>query len=350
MDFYNWKKTRTYDADVTMVIGARGIGKTFGLREIFINDFIKKGYRFAEVTRFKTELSGVSNGYFDRVEKKFSKYIFKTDARNAYIAEKPQNDDKPDWKMCGYFVALSQQQQLKKRTFDTVKNIGFDEAVLDNNDKFHRYLPNEFLQLVNLIDTLTRQRADDGEKKPHIFLLGNACDLLNPYFMHYNIDDIPEFGYSWHGSKNMLLHYVPDSGYSVEKLTGTVAGRMANGTTEASVIGLNKFVNIQDKNFIRKKPAKASFSMGIIYKNNNFGVWIDWKNGYYYITQNIPKGQSPIYALTTNDNKINYITAKRADKIMKKFVEFYSMNLVRFESIGIYERFTKVLALYGVRV
>ena len=29
-EYYDWHKTLSYDADVTMVIGARGVGKTFG--------------------------------------------------------------------------------------------------------------------------------------------------------------------------------------------------------------------------------------------------------------------------------------------------------------------------------
>ena len=38
LEFYNWQKTLSYNADVTMVIGARGIGKTYGLRLQFIRD------------------------------------------------------------------------------------------------------------------------------------------------------------------------------------------------------------------------------------------------------------------------------------------------------------------------
>ena len=63
-DFYDWHKTLSFDADVTMVIGPRGIGKTFGLRYQCIKDFLKDGSRFVEVCRFKAELSGVSDGYF----------------------------------------------------------------------------------------------------------------------------------------------------------------------------------------------------------------------------------------------------------------------------------------------
>ena len=60
--YYDWEKTLSYDADVTMVIGARGVGKTFGLRRQFIRDYLRHEWRFVEVTRYKNELSGVSDG------------------------------------------------------------------------------------------------------------------------------------------------------------------------------------------------------------------------------------------------------------------------------------------------
>ena len=66
-DYYDWNKTLSYDADVTMVVGARGIGKTYGLRLQFIRDWIKDGSRFVELTRHKNELSDFAATYFNRI-------------------------------------------------------------------------------------------------------------------------------------------------------------------------------------------------------------------------------------------------------------------------------------------
>ena len=111
-------------------------------------------------------LSGVSDGYFNRLAKldEFKGYLFRTDTHSAYIAEKPDDKkEKPTWKLIGYFVALSDAQNLKKRTFDNVRRIIFDEAILERSDVYHRYLNGEFLKFANLIDTVSRERADDLE-------------------------------------------------------------------------------------------------------------------------------------------------------------------------------------------
>ena len=152
--FYDWNDTLAYDADVTMVVGSRGIGKTYGIRLQAIRDHIKNGYNFVELVRYKSELSGVSSGYFDRItsNNEFPDKIFQTANNMAFIADKPEGDEKPNWELCGYFLALSQHQQIKKRTFDKVKRIIFDEAILDKTDRYHHYLPREFSVVANVVN------------------------------------------------------------------------------------------------------------------------------------------------------------------------------------------------------
>lgn len=349
--FYDWNKTLSYDADVTMVVGSRGIGKTYGLRLQFIRDKIKDDYNFVELVRYKNELAGVAAGYFDRIESngEFKDKIFKTNNNMAFIADKPKNeDDTPDWKVCGYFLALSQAQQLKKRTFNRVKRICFDEAILDKTDRFHHYLPREFSVLANIVDTVSRERADVEGVKPHLYLLGNALDVMNPYFIQYNVG-IPKHGYSWHKNKTMLLHYAEDKDYSKQKATETVAGRMLAGTEEGAIANNNSFAKLNN-DFIMKKTKEAKFTFGIVYNGVAFGIWTDWVNGYYFVNSKIPKNTNrPVFTLTLDDNRFNYIAARRAETMLQGFTEMHYAGCIRYETIPIRERFKDILNLFGVR-
>lgn len=360
--YYDWHKTLSYDADVTMVIGARGVGKTFGLRTQCIRDWIKDGSRFVEVVRFKNELSDVSDGYFNRVgnQAEFDGYVFRTDARYAWIAKKQveqEDEDKKikyDWQLLGYFVALSDAQKKKKKTFDKVRRIIFDEAILERSDRYHNYLPNEFGVLANLVDTVSRERADMEGLRPRVYLLGNACDLSNPYFANYSVGTDLKFGYRWYAKKTFLLHYVDAGDYATEKLEGTVAGRMMRGTSAAKIAISNEFVGTSNE-FVRRKPSRAKFSFGIVCNGNRFGVWIDLQGGLYYITNKLPKNaesegfDKPIYALTADDNRVNYIAAKKATKTLTYFSEMYYLNLVRYDTVQTKSDFRTVLALFGIR-
>lgn len=351
-DFYDWQKTLSYDADVTMVIGARGIGKTFGLRMQCIRDFLRDGSRFVEVTRFKNELSGVSDGYYNRLSRmrEFKNLVFKTDARYAYIAEKPQTDsDKPQWRLAGYFVALSDAQRMKKRTFDSVRRMVFDEAVLERSDRYHRYLPNEFGVLANLVDTCSRERADTDSIRPRVYLLGNACDLANPYFAAYNVGTDLRFGYRWYANKTFLLHYVDPGDYATEKEVGTVAGRMMANTEAGEVALSNQFVRLSSE-FVAQKPKRAKFSFGIACNGRRYGIWLDQTDGYYYVTTKIPRNSGkPTYSLTRDDASINYVAASSLSVTMRYVSEMFYYGLLRYESEEVQMRFAEVLQMFGIR-
>ena len=350
MEYYDWNQTLSYDADVTMVVGARGIGKTYGLRLQFIRDFLKDGSRFVELTRHQKQLSDFTASYFTRIieNDEFPNYIFKTTTKFAYIAE---NSDKPDWKLCGYFGAMTAAQDMKKQTFSKVKRILLDEAIIDKRiDRYHRYLSNEFSVLANIVDSVSRERPDtEYSERPRIYLLGNACDLLNPYFSIYRIGEEPKVGYSWHAGKTMLLHYIKDVEYAEAKNADTVAGRMLNNTLDGLVASSNEFLR-QSNDFVFEKPKHARFQMGIVYQEKKYGVWVDDIEGYYYINRKIPNNtNSPIFALTASDNRVNYIAARKAEVALRGFTELYYLGIIRYETASLKEEFTEVLNLFGVR-
>lgn len=357
-DYYDWHKTLSYNADVTMVVGARGIGKTYGLRKQCIKDFINHGWRFVEIVRYKKELSRVADGYFDKLalDDEFSGYVFRTDTRYMYIAknvegEKDENGRqvKTQWQTIGYFAALTEAQMEKKRTYANVRRLIFDEAILERTDRFHRYLPNEFVTLANLVDTASRERADTEGIQPRVYLLGNACDISNPYFMRYGVGTDLQFGYRWYDGKTFLLHYVRDDEYAQEKMAGTVAGRMLSRSAGGAVASLNEFQTVNDQ-FVQVKPKRAKFSFGIVCNGKSYGIWNDYSEGFVYVTEYIPKGQEHrTYTLTMADSRTNFLMATRLSKTMQSFQQMYWMGIVFYNDIQTKADFQEILNMFGVK-
>nr|DAU16471.1 MAG TPA: DNA encapsidation protein [Bacteriophage sp.] len=351
--YYDWDKTLSYDADVTMVVGARGVGKTFGLRVQFIRDWIKDGSRFVEITRYKSEIPDVARNYFDRMTElgMFPEYVFRTDGKTAYIAVKPEDSDgKPDWRVIGYFVSLTEMQKTKKRTFTNVRRLLLDEATVDMSDRYHGYLSHEFELLANIVDSCTRERSDDvAKRRPHVYLLSNACDLVNPYFVRYGVDSVPPEGYSWYGGKTFLLHYLRDAAYAETKRTDTVAGRMLQGTAEERVASFNDFGN-GHTDFVEPKPPYCDFYFGFIWRSARFGVWYDQLSGNFWITGKIPHNtHAPVFALSRADNRINLMMVKRSNKALQQLVDFAMYNQLRFDTVARREQFYEALSLFGIR-
>lgn len=357
--YYDWEKTFSYDADVTMVVGARGVGKTFGLRMQFIRDFRKDESRFVEVVRYKNELSGVSEGYFNRLEtmSENADLLFRTDTRYAYVANKPADYEKKvengekvrlNWKVIGYFIAMTDAQRMKKRTFNKVRRIVLDEAIIERSDRYHTYLPNEFNTLANIVDTVSRERADTKTVRPRVYLLGNACDFANPYFGMYGVTSDLKFGYRWFAGKTFLLHYVDSGSYATEKLRGTVAGRMMAGTSEGVVAASNEFTGMS-ADYVLKKPKHAKFLFGIHFNGSLFGVWVDNMNGRYHVTDGTPKNALPIYFFSDSDARVNYIAAKKTSRLFQVFGDAYYMGMLRYETVDVKRRFYDVLQCFGIR-
>ena len=263
--YYDWGKTLTYDASVNLIISMRGLGKTYGIRKQCVKDFLKDGSRFMEVVRYKELLKGesaIQYGYFDKLQlnNEFPGYQFKVNGTNAYIAKVPEDGKKPEWQLIGYFTALSAMQQSKQRTFVDVKRVIFDEFIIDKRTG-HRYLSGEFNLFANLIDSVAREEVDaEGNAvgtKVRVYMLGNACDLTNPYFVRWKISKQPKEGYSWHAGKLVLVHYVKDSVYQSGK-RGTLAGRLVSGTAEEGIIVDNMF-DVGDEYNIMPKTKDARF-------------------------------------------------------------------------------------------
>lgn len=354
--YYDWQKTLSYDADFTCVTGGRGIGKTYGLRKQFVADWAKDGSHFVEVVRYADQLKGddrIQNGYFDKLELDpdvCGKWVFKTQGVRAYIAAKPSGDDKPDWQLFGYFIALTQANKLKQRTFVKVKRILMDEGIIDPLlGQYQRYLTGEFELLMNIVDTVSRERPDTESIRPRVYVLGNAVDLLNPYYAAMGVGDEPKRGYSWYRGKTMLLHYPEAAEYAEAKAAQTVAGRLLAGSGKATQANIyNEFVR-HDAEFFGKRPGHAKWSFGIYHKGKHYGVWLDAQDGYYYVDNKIPNNAEPVFTLTAEDSKPNYVMAKRMQKSLKGFVELYYMGIVKYNNESTRDGFIQALTLFGVR-
>ena len=347
---YYYDRLRTQilprNADVNLIIGARGLGKTYAVRRYMLEDYIKNGICFVEVTRYREENNDVAANYFDRImeDNIFPEWEFRTHNK---VAEARRTGDK-EWKTCGYFIPLSLQQQKKKSTYVRVRNICMDEIIIDTDDRYHRYLKNEYEQLAKLVDTVTRERADDTElRKPRIFLLGNACDAFNPYFQHYDVPLEPEFGLQWLDGKSCLFDYVRDDGYAAQKIKNTVAGRMLKHNSDMTAG--NRFEH-HDTAFLDKPHAHARLSYVFRWMRVEYGVVIDLRCGYVFITTTYDKAAHvPYFAVTRDDNRLNYLTATVAKDAIKNLTAYYALGYLRYDTVETQHAISDMLRAFGVK-
>ena len=341
-DYYNWEKVHSYDAYLNLIITSRGRGKTYGFRKQAIKDYLKDKSRFVEIVRYNKQVQDVCDGYFAKLElnEEFPHHKFKAEGAKLYIAPA---EEKPKWELCGYVVSLNDQQNAKKKTYANVKRVMFDEFILERHSQ-PGYLPNEWRKFANLIDTIARETPGEGTKV-RIYLCANACDLVNPYFAEYGISDEPREGFTWLEKGFALLHYEKNAAYTQAKRE-TLAGRLSRGKNESMIT--NTF-DTSGKEFIADKPKDAKFSFGFKFKGENFGVWVSFSEGLYFINKKIPANERMVFALTREDASLSILNARRANYYLEKIVEMFYLNCVRYDSYETYDTFLKVCGLMGVR-
>lgn len=356
--YYDWQATFSRQTgnqgEFCIVVGAKGIGKTFGLRKQCVNDYLKHGWHFCEVCRTKDEMKVVRQGYFDKLQNAglFSDYIFKIIGQTGYIAREPEKDsemgnyvEKPKWDVLCYFVALTAFQTEKKRTYTDVHRFIFDEAIIDRKDRYHRYLPNEFLVLANLLDSVSRQ-LPNGEQY-RVYVLGNACDLTCPYMRYLGIDRIPEFGYSFWHNKSVLLHYV-EPWDKDERQAQTLVGRMLNGTDESEMVFGNVF-NVAYTGDVAQKSKNARYAYAIKYGEQVYSIWIDYRQGLCYISSKLPKDAINVFTITKADASLDYQAIERTSPYLQMLNKFFYLGTLRYESSAMREMFLTILEFMGIR-
>ena len=353
-DFYDWTKTLSYDAPVTMVCTARGKGKTFGLREQCVRDFLKDGSRFCAVVRHKAKLQKVTSGFFEKLQKegKFLDYAFKIEGAKAYITPRELYENKtPNWELIGYFVALTEAQDTKEMTFANVRRLFLDEFILDPNDRTHFYLYDEYTKFVTIIDSVFRENPNnENAREPRIYLIGNALNVINPYFHIFGIYDLPPEGYSWHKGKTVLLHYDDDETYSQAKASGTLAGRLYEMSAQSKQNVHNKFV-IRNMENVKKKSARAIFVYGLVWRGSKFGVWADGKENVFYVNRKIPPNrEDDTLALTLEDKEFNHRIARRNERRILALYDFFREGKVFFDTEGTRQALFEIFALHGARM
>ena len=291
------------------------------MRKQFIRDYLKDGSRFVQLIRYSKRVNMVIRGYFEKIQQEgyYTEYEFRYSGQQAFIRPKSSKKKKPKWELMGYFAALTDFVAVKEMTFVNVKRVFLDEAVIDKNDIYHDYLPNEIILAANCVDSCTREIPGQKRAKPYFHALGNATDINSPWLQLFNIFYAPEPGFHKIKveGKTWLLHYDSDKIYADKKASETLAGRMLLKAGSQKDIESNVYnaFEMDSERLFEKKPSDAVFILGL--------VWDDKKIGFYSAypgmwVGNIPKNSVDVYTLKASEVP-NYRLLPRIKTDMRAF-------------------------------
>ena len=316
--YYNYDKILSYNALLNILIGERGVGKTYGASKFVTKEFIKKKKQFVYLRRYKTELNRSKNKFFDALIKnnEFEDHSFEVKGNTFIIDEE----------VAGYSMTLSTAQQLKSTNFSNVSYIIFDEFLIESGQG--HYLKDEVFSFLGLIETIARTR------KIKVFMLANAVTEINPYFLFFDLhlpynNDIKTFK-----DGTILLQYMDNKAYR-EMKKQTSFGKLVENTEYEEYAIDNKFTD-HNNTFIEHKTGNSKYLFSFVYKGSQYGIWVDYENGKMYVSNNyIP--DTLCFATTTEDHKPNTLLYSIAKKYncWNVFIQNFKLGNVYFENMKI---------------
>ena len=178
MRFYDYHRILSYNCPVNVLIGERGVGKSYGSKKFVIEQYLKKHAQFLYLRRYDNELKEIfeltkgQKDYFDDIKQEFPEHEFAAKGRKFYC----------DGEVFGYAKRMTEAQDLKSSVYQNVKIIIIDEYPIEKNKRY--YLQNEGMILMGIIDSIIRNRSDIK-----IFILGNAVEGLeySPLFTFFDL-------------------------------------------------------------------------------------------------------------------------------------------------------------------
>ena len=335
--FYNPEKILSYNALLNIIIGERGVGKTYSFKTFAVKRFLNKGKQFAYIRRYDTDLeasvgSTTDNKFFEQIKKEFPNSEFKISkskkVRKLFI----------DGKICGYALPLSSADSLKSSSYENVDIIIYDEFMLKEGSTQH-YLRNEPEIILDLIETIGRLRD------VRVFCLGNAISSTSPLMYYFDVSLPYNTDIKLFKDGTIAVEYIKNEKYREVKKASRF-GKLIDGTKYGKYAIDNEFLT-DSKAFIHKKDKNAKFYFILYVNGKQYGVWRDFKNQVIYISNDIDPNCPIKFAINEADHNESTIFAKvRSNFWFKQIINHYRLARLCFESQAVKNIFMQELNKY----
>lgn len=319
--YYNFDKLFSYPFLIAMVIGERGVGKSFNAKVAVLKRFLKTGEQFIYLRRYKTELDSALVNFFDDLQS------------NGYFTEHNLKVRKSkmltsftcDGKVCGYAVPMSTANILKSTSFPKVKTIIFDEFILDVACGTYKYMKNEPQMLLDIMETVFRLR--DGQ----VVMLGNNVNFYGcPYVAYFNLDLPYNSEFKTFKDGAIVVNYIKNEKYRAAKQASKF-GKLVENTTYGDYAILNKSLREND-NFIGKRPSESQFKGVLVINSSTIGVWMGI-DGYMYLSDKYDPNTLLKFACDYDDHTENTIFLNaRENYLLSYAIKAYKQGWLRFEN------------------
>lgn len=272
--FYDIRKCKS-DMPIKIIIGPRGCGKTYSVLD-YMQEQSSPESKFIYMRRDGTEIDSCSTEYgnpFKKLneDKGYDVHPFAISKFNGFGIARGEEEDE---EVIGYGVALSTFASMRSQDFSDVDRIFFEEFI---PEKHKRKLKGEGQALLNLYETVNRNRELQGCPPVEMVLCANGIDLANPILLELGATSI--IGKMIKNKQRRLT--IPEKSLYIEVIPRTKVSDLKEDTVlyrlaskDFLIDALDTTFRGADLEFVRKnvnlRSYKTEFSYGdyVIFSNN----------------------------------------------------------------------------------
>ena len=311
IEWYDIRKVEYKLSAVNIIIGGRGIGKTYSALSFVLEK--QKPFIYLRNTdvQLKECITGFGNPFKRLNMDTGSDIFFKSEKSHSLIYDGSREDGQP----IGYGLALSTFENLRGVDLSDVVYVIFDEFIEKRSLTFR-----QFECFISFYETVNRNRELLGEKPLCCILLSNSQRLSNPILAGYGIiptiENMIRTGQKEYRKPGMYLSLPSSAVSDLKKNTANYA--LINGTKIAdealnNAFAFDSFYGIKRRNLNEYIPV-VQIDDVYIYKHKTTGRLYACMSQ----AQNIP-------VFTSRDNKTAFLRAfgrKLFDAASKGFIDY----------------------------
>lgn len=324
MEWFELRNYKDYIRPLTIIIGGRGIGKSFGTLDYLMDPEITQGRPFIYMRNKSIQLKESATN-FGNPFKKWNKIRGRSvqivpESEHYVIEEKIYDGKKLDHvDIHGYAVSLSTFENLRSIDLSDVEYVLFEEFIELATLNF-----DQFSTFSHFYETVNRNREIEGEKPLTVIFLSNAQKLDNPILAKYGLISVIEDMIKNGSQKRVTNEYsilLPKSAVSQAK-SETVLYKLTKGTEFYDESINNAFAN-DSFTGIKKRPLNEYVGIARI---DDMYIYRHKHDANYYIT----------YKRCTNVPEFS----SRDGRLL--FMHHYGMHLIEMYAAGrlYFENFT----------
>lgn len=308
-----------------VIIGARGIGKTYGGKRYAIKKFLQEGKKFIWIRDTESALDELRENdgekFFADIKKEFKNLTGNIRGEVITINEKH----------AGYLMPMSTYYNYKGNSYEEIKHIFFDEFIAE---RIQARRGSRAVQFANTIETVGRLRTDYK-----LFMFANSLRRGDEILNLLNIR-IKGFGFYFNKKKGVVLHYADNNPEFNKAKSRSISGKLISGTPLDEVMSKNKFSDDENEYFTTMPP--KSKLLAILHTELD-AVRLYLKNGVLYVRHDFNEKTNNNIRFV-NDLELVTTRLKMASKELLDAVKrAYAHNDCLFENAYCKELFLQVI-------